>query len=1263
MECYNRQVKTFKFFGKEGNTALKKRKNRLLALLLILGFIMGEFSGLPSARAAETKKVYRGEGYEITVEEQSSWQDGSVAEVVVANTGSRTIRNWKILSWFSGGTVVNAWNAEWAETDETITFSCQEFNRSIEPGEKITFGCQMDRGHLGDLDKMKLVQGKYQENQPEEYSVSYRIADQWDRHAVIEAEIYNHTDHLIDDWQLSFQYNAKITNIWNAKILDSRSGTYELANMDYNARIPAGEKISFGFEAEFPGEEITCPEESRIQSAGDEKVSEGITPVTPGVETGDEEDFDPETDAYVYHDIENQDWNMEMINADSDIVKKALEHPRGAVRVALLDSGVNYSDEVYVSARKNFVPGEDEYSPLYEDVSGHGTAVAEVLASNPGGTPISVDEYGAEEEQYSDFETEDLKCEGEDDERLAGEEEASGSSLFQVLDSGYEWNQGVNPTVDLISAKVLDENNETTVEQVVQAIDWAIEMDSDIISMSFGMKEDSEKLHRAVRRAHRAGLLLVAAAGNDGETEYPAAYKEVMSVGAVDSVARQPEGSAGGKDVEVVAPGEFILSRGAFDSMQIFSGTSMAVPHVVGLASILWQKDTSRTAGFIRSLIGATARECGTSGEYGHGLIDCEYALEHYDEFAALYQEEESSDGPDLTQEGMENGEEIDTDAGVRSLYGSWGGKEHQAFVTKNVKKDGKYKGKWENLDKEVKILKIGAVLADSKKNPDCRGMHAHPWFHGYYGEKKWNKETEEQEVESNYLAGYYYLYTLAEGMYSGGRMNLQQDMTASVFQNNEELKNAYEGINHAFEDPDKIGSLEWGKISSYCQDKKAKKERSLLLMGMALHTLTDTYAHSTFCRDNTKKKSIKWSAIAHKKTDKNTGKKRADSTKYYDRRYKNAKKAASALMKRIRVSADKGFTGFKPGKNCLAVYGAPSYYDITKHIKTTKSGDRFIQMKYFKEAYAIGRGDDYPQQLYGLKDLDAGVLRDVSSRLQCISLTYVSQKTKGFQVIKNMPRKGIKSAVGKLYSSRTGELLGTVPSEKGGFEFCVSKDSELRFTVAQKESGNRFCSIISGGRVYTESGRSIPRLTYGEEEEQEENTQVMCGIYPFEYDLSKLSYRVELTWEDPSLDLDSLLIVDFPSIPDDKTGYYFYMTYFVEKTFRPELGDVFQKDDRAEIVKDVKDGSGPEVTKIYELEEGGYYSFSVRNYSGKSQELLSRSGAKVKLYKGDEKTPMYTCSVPEGKGYYWEAFILLGDSGILLPYNRLTYDVRGYEE
>ena len=62
------------------------------------------------------------------------------------------------------------------------------------------------------------------------------------------------------------------------------------------------------------------------------------------------------------------------------------------------------------------------------------------------------------------------------------------------------------------------------------------------------------------------------------------------------------------------------------------SGTSMAAP-VAALASILWQKDVSKSADFIRSLIDATARPLGAKEDFGYGLIDCSYALKQYDEF------------------------------------------------------------------------------------------------------------------------------------------------------------------------------------------------------------------------------------------------------------------------------------------------------------------------------------------------------------------------------------------------------------------------------------------------------------------------------------------------------------------------------------------------------------------------------------------------------------------------------------------------------
>lgn len=109
-------------------------------------------------------------------------------------------------------------------------------------------------------------------------------------------------------------------------------------------------------------------------------------------------------------------------------------------------------------------------------------------------------------------------------------------------------------------------------------------------------------------------------------------------------------------------------------------------------------------------------------------------------------------------------------------------------------------------------------------------------------------------------------------------------------------------------------------------------------------------------------------------------------------------------------------------------------------------------------------------------------------------------------------------------------------------------------------------------------------------------------------------------------------------------------------------LADVFQKDDRPEIVEDVKDGNGTEITKIYELEKGYYYYFLVRNFSGRSSGELSGSGATVKLYKNDAVMPISVYEVPEEEGYFWQPFCIVGDSGTVVPVNVITNEAFGYE-
>lgn len=1287
------------------------------ALLLTAAMLIGNIGGTNTVQAAQPSsqgnitqtgqmagKEICGEGYQVILRQQNVWDNGSQVEIEVKNTGSRKLKNWDIRMKLAKGTISNAWSVENRNEDGMWYFISQEHNRIIAPGASVIFGCQLEGARLADIKELEYRQRERVCQEEKQYEIAYTVVNEWDGHASIEAEIRNRMEKDMEDWQLDFCFQGEIKNIWNADILSHAGNHYEIENKEYNAIIPSQGSVKFGFEAEYKDGSITLPQTERLESAGEGMVAPTAKPTVkpsetptnqpketpepthssqpaetekPETDTSSEEDFNPEEDIWVYHDIENRDWNMEMIHADSAAMKEERQKERGAVRVALLDSGVNYSDEVYVSERKNFVPGQDDYSELYEDVSGHGTAVAEILASNPNGEKVPVDvsmEEDGNEYIYYDEAGNEIKPEDEVEEEEPLQKEGT---LLALLRSGYEWNEGVNPGVDLISAKVLDENNETTVDRVVAAIDWAIENEADILNMSFGMEQDSEKLHKAVKKAYDSGLLLIASAGNDGKVEYPAAYPEVVAVGSVDSLAEQAEQSAEGKEVEVVAPGEFIVSRGVFDSMQIFSGTSMAVPHVTGLASVLWEKDTSKPADFIRQLIAASARTCGRPEECGYGLIDCEFALENYDEFAEQYtgKQPEMADSGELVVQ-MENEEAIDTDEDVRELYGSWGWKEHVSFVSEYAKE---HKEKWGKMRTELDILTKAVTFVDSTDhNPQCQGMHKHPWFHGYYGKKKFKGK---KTPVSNYVASYYYLYYLARQMYQKGELCFV-DIDDHVFpeQDNEPLKTAYKGIEDAFGGEDKIGNQTWEQI---CGKKKVtKEERSLVLFGMALHTLTDTYAHSSYgihkrkepVEKGSKKKKLKlyWDAVTHDTSHKKA--EYADNIAYINKRHRDAKAVADRLMKKVRIEKEKGvFIGFDSEKTALDVYLQQEDSPRLKRLINRKVKD----VTKINKEYGLRAAYDYVRQVRELVGDGLEKTSEVLEKIEVIDNKKVQKRLKETDIVIGLPKKkksekkNIRSSSASpketydLYDMDTGDKLMTIHSDGTPYMLAVDEGCRCRVMLRRADGTNRLCYYVSGGRVYDAASGEIPETFWEDDEEEleqmpgeeddEEEKGILQDIYAFEYKWYESAYRVELTWENGGVDLDLLLMAMFPY--EDE----FYVTCIREKTANPELGDVFQSDPaKASLDRDVQDASGAETIFLHNMEEDGLYLFFVRNFSKKTEEQLKDSGAILRVYRRDETEPFATLEVPEGEGYYWNAFYLVGDIGEIIPIGTITDEVTG---
>jgi subtilisin family serine protease len=195
---------------------------------------------------------------------------------------------------------------------------------------------------------------------------------------------------------------------------------------------------------------------------------------------------------------------------------------------------------------------------------------------------------------------------------------------------------GVNWNTRIMAVKFLDKNGSGTLENAIKGIDYATKMGAKIMSNSWGGGGDSQTLKEAIERANTAGALFVAAAGNesnnnDSSPSYPASYQvpNVLSVAAVDNKGQIASFSNYGKNsVHVGAPGVNIVST-TTSGYESWSGTSMATPHVSGIAGLIASHEPKLTSLEIKNRIIATARPItGLRGKVrGGGLVNVYAAL------------------------------------------------------------------------------------------------------------------------------------------------------------------------------------------------------------------------------------------------------------------------------------------------------------------------------------------------------------------------------------------------------------------------------------------------------------------------------------------------------------------------------------------------------------------------------------------------------------------------------------------------------------
>lgn len=186
---------------------------------------------------------------------------------------------------------------------------------------------------------------------------------------------------------------------------------------------------------------------------------------------------------------------------------------------------------------------------------------------------------------------------------------------------------GVAPKVDLYAVKAFNKDGTAKLSDIIKAVDWCIEHRMQIINMSFGFNEPSPSFGEAVTRAHRAGILMIAASGNKGtrgRLEYPAQYNETIGVSSINEENNISEFSTIGPAVDITAPGEKIVSTWLNNSFRELSGTSMAVAHVTGVAALMLSRYPRMSSQELAYYLKSSANRLRNVSTYaqGSGLVN-----------------------------------------------------------------------------------------------------------------------------------------------------------------------------------------------------------------------------------------------------------------------------------------------------------------------------------------------------------------------------------------------------------------------------------------------------------------------------------------------------------------------------------------------------------------------------------------------------------------------------------------------------------------
>lgn len=227
-------------------------------------------------------------------------------------------------------------------------------------------------------------------------------------------------------------------------------------------------------------------------------------------------------------------------------------------------------------------------------------------------------------------------------------QKSHGSAVASVIAAATNNSTGIagiaSESVRVVPIKVFGDDGRASTETIAAGLETAISIGARVANISLGIESNAADgtrhcvtnarnavLDAALRHAAEAGVLVIAASGNDGSSNicYPASNPDALAVGSINDDRKRSSFSSHGAGLDLVAPGNRVLTitDGRITTM---SGTSFSAPTVAGVAALLFAQGTSSSDQVFAKLL-ETANDLGNAGqdrEFGAGLVRADLALE-----------------------------------------------------------------------------------------------------------------------------------------------------------------------------------------------------------------------------------------------------------------------------------------------------------------------------------------------------------------------------------------------------------------------------------------------------------------------------------------------------------------------------------------------------------------------------------------------------------------------------------------------------------